>query len=300
MSRFINPFSDDGFKRLFGQEKSKPVLLGFLNALLEGERNIVSLEYGDKEQLGIRNDEDRSAIYDIYCTLEGGDHIIVEMQNRPQPYFKDRSIFYSSYAIAKQGEPGDEWKYDLKAVYTVCFLNFRRRDISTDFRTDVALMDIRHRTIFSDKLRFIYLQLPLFRKEPEECDTLFEKIIYALKDMDILQRRPDLFSGPIFSKIASIADVASMTKKEREQYDTHLRQYRDTIAVLEGQYQEGMADGMEKGMQKGMQKGMEKGRRDTSISNARNMLADGLPVEKVAQYTGLAIEDVRSLTATPS
>ena len=113
--------------------------------------------------------------------------------------------------------------------------------------------------------------------------------------MDILQRRPDLFSGPIFSKIASIADVASMTKKEREQYDTHLRQYRDTIAVLEGQYQEGMADGM----QKGMQKGMEKGRRDTSISNARNMLADGLPVEKVAQYTGLAVEDVKSLTDTP-
>ena len=279
MSKFINPFSDEGFKRLFGQEISKPVLLTFLNALLEGEQRIVDLDYQDKEQLGIRNDEDRSAIYDIYCQVEGGDHIIVEMQNKPQPYFKERSIFYSSYAIAKQGEPGEEWKYNLKAVYTVCFLNFRRRDISTEFRTDVALMDMRYNTLFSNKLRLIYLQLPLFQKEPEECTTIFEQIIYTLKNMDILQRRPDLFQGPVFKKIASIADVASMTKEERARYDISLRQYRDTIAVLEGQYMEGES----------------KGRAEEKLANARSLKENGVPADVIAKSLGLTAEEIERL-----
>ncbi len=279
MSKFINPFSDEGFKRLFGQEISKPVLLTFLNALLEGEQRIVDLDYQDKEQLGIRNDEDRSAIYDIYCQVEGGDHIIVEMQNKPQPYFKERSIFYSSYAIAKQGEPGEEWKYNLKAVYTVCFLNFRRRDISTEFRTDVALMDMRYNTLFSNKLRLIYLQLPLFQKEPEECTTIFEQIIYTLKNMDILQRRPDLFQGPVFKKIASIADVASMTKEERARYDISLRQYRDTIAVLEGQYMEGES----------------KGRAEEKLANARSLKENGVPTDVIAKSLGLTAEEIERL-----
>ena len=279
MSKFINPFSDEVFKRLFGQEISKPVLLTFLNALLEGEQRIVDLDYQDKEQLGIRNDEDRSAIYDIYCQVEGGDHIIVEMQNKPQPYFKERSIFYSSYAIAKQGEPGEEWKYNLKAVYTVCFLNFRRRDISTEFRTDVALMDMRYNTLFSNKLRLIYLQLPLFQKEPEECTTIFEQIIYTLKNMDILQRRPDLFQGPVFKKIASIADVASMTKEERARYDISLRQYRDTIAVLEGQYMEGES----------------KGRAEEKLANARSLKENGVPADVIAKSLGLTAEEIERL-----
>lgn len=107
MGNFINPFTDEGFKRIFGQKISKPILLTFLNTLLEGEYHIVDLKYLDKEQLGIA-DEDRSLIYDIYCEVDGGDHIVVEMQNKSQPYFKNRSIYYISRSIAMQGERGSE------------------------------------------------------------------------------------------------------------------------------------------------------------------------------------------------
>lgn len=100
MSKFINPFTDIGFKRIFGQEVSKPVLIAFLNALLVGERSITDVKFLDKEQLGL-SDGDRSLIYDIFCETDDGEHIIVEMQNKYQPYFKRRSIYYLSRSIVE-------------------------------------------------------------------------------------------------------------------------------------------------------------------------------------------------------
>jgi predicted transposase/invertase (TIGR01784 family) len=209
MSKFINPFTDVGFKRIFGQEISKPVLLVFLNSLLEGERKIIDLKFLDKEQLGLESG-DRSLIYDIYCETETGEHIIVEMQNKYQPYFKERSIYYTARSIVEQGERGSQWKYDIKAVYLVAFLNFRISDISKGFRTDVALMDMKERTLFSDKVRLVYLQLPYFTKEADECETIFEKIIYTLKHMDILQRMPWMAQNAVFKRLSEIAEVASL------------------------------------------------------------------------------------------
>ena len=97
--------------------------------------------------------------------------------------------------------------------------------------------------------------------------------------MDILQRRPDLFQGPVFKKIASIADVASMTKEERARYDISLRQYRDTIAVLEGQYMEGES----------------KGRAEEKLANARSLKENGVPADVIAKSLGLTAEEIERL-----
>ena len=286
MGKFINPFTDVGFKRIFGQEISKPVLIAFLNALLAEERSIVDVQFLDKEQPGDSAD-DRSLIYDVYCELENGDHIIVEMQNKSQPYFKNRSVYYVARSISRQGEPGPEWRYDVKAVYLIALLNFKREDISKEFRTDVALMDMKRKTLFSDKVRMVYLQLPFFTKELDECETLFEKLIFVLKHMDVLQRMPWLAQDAVFQKLASIADVASLSKQERLAYDENLRKYRDTIAVMEGQYLEGM--------EKGEVKGRAEGRAEANCDNARKMKADGMAIELIAKYTGLTTEEIAKL-----
>ena len=278
MGKFINPFTDVGFKRIFGQEVSKPVLLAFLNSLLEGERQIVDLKFLDKEKLGLA-DGDRSLIYDIYCETETGEHIIVEMQNKYQPYFKERSIYYTARSIVEQGERGDEWKYDIKAVYLVAFLNFKISDISQDFRTDVALMDMEHRTLFSDKVRLIYLQLPYFTKEADACETIFEKIIYTLKHMDILQRMPWMAQNAVFKRLSEIAEVASLSKEERSKYDESLRAYRDTIAVMDGQFLQGE----------------QKGRAEERLANARKMKAKGFSTEDIADITGFTPEEIEGL-----
>ena len=98
MANYINPFTDIGFKRIFGQELSKPLLIDFLNNLLIGEKRIVNLKFLDKELPPVFVD-DRSLIYDIYCELDDNEKIIVEMQNCEQSYFKRRSIYYVSEAI---------------------------------------------------------------------------------------------------------------------------------------------------------------------------------------------------------
>lgn len=286
MAKFINPFTDIGFKRIFGQEISKPVLIAFLNALLDGERKIVDLQYLDKEQHGETIDN-RSLIYDVYCKLDNGEYIIVEMQNKSQPFFKNRSIYYISRSISRQGEPGNDWVYDIKAVYIIALLNFHRDDISKEFRTDVALMDMKHKTLFSDKMRLIYLQLPYFTKELDECETLFEKLIYVLKHMDVLKRMPWLAQDAVFQKLASIADVASLTQQERIAYDENLRIYRDNIAVFEGQYLEGL--------EKGLEKGEAKGRAEAMMENARRMKADGMASALIAKYTGLSVNEIEQL-----
>ena len=290
MAKFINPFTDIGFKRIFGQEISKPVMIAFLNSLLEGERHIVDLQYLDKEKIGI-NDSDRSLIYDVLCKTDSGEYIIVEMQNKSQPYFKNRSIYYSARSIIEQGERGSEWEYDIKAVYLIALLNFRLEGLEKELRTDVALMDMKRHTLFSDKVRMVFLQLPYFTKELDECEDIFERIIYVLKHMDILQRMPFLAQDAVFRRLSEIADVASLSKEERREYDESLKHYRDTIAVMHGQWLEGHASGLAEGMEKGIEKGAEENKRES----ARRMKGDGMPAELIAKYTGLTIEAVNSL-----
>ncbi|MGN0309049.1 MAG: Rpn family recombination-promoting nuclease/putative transposase, partial [Bacteroides sp.] len=229
MGKFINPFTDMGFKRIFGQEFSKPLLLDFLNNLLKGERHIVDLRFLDKEQPA-EYVGDRSLIYDIYCETDNGDKIIVEMQNRDQPYFKNRSIYYISEAIARQGERGSVWNYNIKAVYLVAFLNFTQEEIGSKFRTDVVLADRESKETFSEMLRMVYLQLPYFQKEADACENDFERWIYVLKNMETLNRMPWMAKNSLFERLSQIAEVGALSREERMKYDRSLKALRDTYS----------------------------------------------------------------------
>ena len=282
MAKYINPFTDVGFKRIFGQELSKPLLLDFLNSLFEGEKHIVNLTFLDKEQPALF-EEDRSLIYDIYCETDDGEKIIVEMQNKSQPFFKNRSIYYVSESIARQGERGSAWNYAIDSVYLVAFLNFSPIDFKKQFRTDVVLAEKGTKEQFSDKVRMIFLQLPLFTKEADECENQVERWIYLLKNMETLNRLPWAAQSAVFQKLESIADVSGMTRAERLQYDEALRKYRDTISVFEGARAEGRAEGI------------LQGQRNEKIENARKMKAYGLELDMIADITGLNIDEVRDL-----
>ena len=298
MAKFINPFTDVGFKRIFGQEFSKPLLLDFLNSLLEGEKHIVNLTFLDKEQPALY-DEDRSLIYDIYCETDEGEHIIVEMQNKSQPYFKSRSIYYISESIARQGERGSSWNYAIDSVYLIAFLNFIPLDFKQQFRTDVVLAEKNTVDQFSDKLRMIYLQLPLFKKEADECENQVERWIYLLKNMETLSRLPWAAQSAVFKKLESIADVGAMSRDERLKYDEALRKYRDTINVFEGVRMDGLMEGRMEGRKDGLMEGLMEGRmegqRSEKMENARKMKTYGLALDMIAEITGLSIEEVRGL-----
>ncbi|CDD04365.1 Rpn family recombination-promoting nuclease/putative transposase [Prevotella sp. CAG:592] len=282
MAKFINPFTDIGFKRIFGQEISKPLIIDFLNSLLLGEERITNITFLDKEQPALFED-DRSLIYDIYCQTEKGENIIVEMQNKSQPYFKNRSIYYVCEAIARQGERGTDWKYNIDAVYLVAFLNFCPMDFDKKFRSDIGLADKGNNKLFSDKMRMTFMQLPLFTKEADECDTDFDKWIYVLKNMETLTRLPWAAKSSVFKRLEQIADVASLSRQERMKYDVGLRKYRDTLSVLEGAKQDGLAEGRAEGRAEGI------------VEVAKKMLLKGISAELVAEMTGMSLDEVSKL-----
>ena len=279
---FINPFTDIGFKRIFGQEFSKPLLLDFLNNLLVGERKIENITFLDKEMPRDIEGE-RSIIYDVLCETETGEKIIVEMQNQRQPFFKQRSIFYASEAISRQARKGREWRFDIKAVYLIAFLNFTLEDIGTTFRTDVALLDMRTKEVFSDKIRLIYLQLPYFNKEADECENDFERWIYVLKNMETINRLPWTAKSAVFKRLEEIAEVRALTKEEQMQYDHALKVYRDNYNTFQGAIEEGMKEGR------------EKGRADKTKEVAQNMKKMGMSIEQIAQACGISVEEAEKL-----
>lgn len=294
MAKFINPFTDVGFKRIFGQEFSKPLLLDFLNNLLVGEKTITEITFLDKEQPAMYAD-DRSLIYDIYCTTDDNEHIIVEMQNKEQGYFKKRSIYYISEAIARQGERGAQWQYQINAVYLVAFLNFSNEEIGNTFRTDVALMNMSTKEVFSRDMRMIYLQLPFFTKAVDECDNGFERWIYVLKNMEALNRLPFEAQSSVFQKLAQIADISALSKEERMKYDEGIKKYRDTLCVMEFAIEKGKKEGMEKGMEKGMEEGMKEGMKQERLVHALKMKQKGYPISDISEITGMTEAEISAL-----
>ncbi len=244
MGRFINPFTDTGFKILFGQELSKPWLIDFLNNLLDGKDRVVDLTFLDKERQRIFKG-DRGLIYDIYCDTDDGRKIIVEMQNRSQKYFIERSIYYVAQAVARQGQKG-EWDYNFDAVYFVAFMNFKVEGL-TEFRTDVQFYNNNTHKPITDKVKLIYLQLPCFTKEEDDCKTNFDRWIYIFKNMEILERIPWAAKNSIFARLGEIAEVANLSKMQRRKYDQDLKIFRDSCNVLNYAKEEGYVSGKEDG-----------------------------------------------------
>ena len=273
MSKFINPFTDYGFKKIFGQEISKDLLIDFLNDLLKGERVITDLTFLNNEQLP-KYDEGLGLIYDIYCCTDTGEKIIVEMQNKSQLHFKERALYYLSNAIVQQSEKGNEWKFNIKAVYGVFFMNFLF-DHCVKLRTDVILADRDTGELFSDRMRQVFIALPLFNKEEDACENDFERWIYTLKNMETLKRMPFKARKAVFEKLEEVADVASLSKEERRRYENSVNVYRTNLCVLDA--------------------AKEEGREEERLTNARRMKAEGLNSELINRITGLSEEEIAAL-----
>ncbi len=310
MARFINPFTDFGFKKIFGQEVNSDLLIDFLNSLLVGERHILDIEFMNKERHG-RSASERSLIYDIYCKTDSGEYIIVEMQNRKQNRFLDRMLFYTSRSISEQGERGRLWDYDIKAVYGIAFMNFTE-DTLTEFRTDAIIADKSTGRQMSDKLRLIFLQLPLFKiDDPEKCTSDFERWIYVLKNMETLERMPYAAKSKVFKKLESITNLSELTPRERLKYDEAIRIMRDNYTfeleakqrleeAIKKAQEKALKEGLEKGLEKGLEEGREKGREDGILQTAQNMIEQGLDISLVAVCTGLSEDYIRQNLAKKS
>lgn len=279
--KYISPFTDFGFKKLFGTEPNKDLLIDFLNTLLGKETGeIIELTYLQKEQLPPRF-VDRKAIFDIYCENETGEKFIVEIQKAKQNYFKERSIYYSTFPIQQQAEKG-EWKFQLTAVYTIGILDFvfdEDKDDNHVFHHEVQLFDKQTQKIFYNKLTYIYLEMPKFKKTEAELETHFDKWLYVLRNLEDLTDRPSKLQEKIFQKLFEQAELANYSDTEYIEYEESLKVYRDLKNVIDTAF----SDGVEQGV------------KATMLENARKMKQKNFSTEDIADITGLGIEQIKSL-----
>ena len=178
--------------------------------------------------------------------------------------------------------------YQFVSVYVVCIMNFMPKEHEvTKFRTDVALREKSSDSIFSDKLRFIYLSLPFFDKSEEECETGFEKWIYVLKYMEVLERLPFTAQKKIFDHLAKLADVRCLSSEEQEKYDESIKAADDYYGVLMSYYMNGIDEGVAKGEARGSH--------HKSLEIAKKMMAKGMDENTIMEITGLTQEEIRKL-----
>lgn len=276
--RYISLLTDFGFKRIFGTDPNKDLLINFLNSLFNGEEVIKDVRYLNSENVGDVYTE-RKAIFDVYCENERGEKFIVEMQNAYQTFFKDRSLFYSTFPIREQAPKSSDWNFCLKKVYVVALLNFKMSDEafdSSDTIHTIALMDTKTKKVFNAKLMFKYVEVGRFDKADNELTSLSDKWMYVLKNLSRLDDRPAALREKIFTKLFDAAAIARFSPTELREYEDSLKAYRDIKNSLDTAKAEGRAEGR--------------------AEVAKTMMEKGMDVKIIASLTGLSEEEIKSLS----
>ena len=276
-AKYINPFTDFGFKKIFGEEASKPLLIDFLNAVLPPQNQIADLSFKNTEQLG-QTDLDRRAVYDIYCENHRGEKFIVELQKAKQNYFKERTIYYSTFPIREQAEKG-EWNYQLKAVYCVGILDFTFDDYESEPEKSGVVHTIKLKNqqgkVFYDKLTYIYLEMPNFNKQEQALETRLDQWLYFIRHLEDFQSIPAIFKDEVFTQAFAKAELANLAPADLDQYENSLKVYRDLKGVIDTAFDEGKMEG--------------------KIEVAKALKAGGIATEIIIKTTGLSEDEINKL-----
>jgi predicted transposase/invertase (TIGR01784 family) len=276
--KYVNPFTDYGFKRLFGEEPSKDLLLDFLNGLLQSEQGMIKkLTYLKSDKLG-SSEEERKAIFDLYCENEKGEKFIVELQKTKQKLFKDRTVYYSSFPIRESAQRGSDWNFELNAVYTIAILDFvfdEDKHQKDKYLYTVKLSDIETKKVFYDKLTFVYLEMPKFNKSIGELETHFDKWLYIIRNLNKLEHIPNELREGIFERLFELAEISKFTPDEARTYENSLKIYRN----LKNSFDTAREEGEMKG----------------KVEVAKKLINKGFDISEIIEITGLTKEKIEKI-----
>lgn len=290
------------FKRLFGSEANKDVLIDFLNMILE-DVDIVHVDFIPTEHLGL-TEQDRKAVFDISCTCNDGRTLIIEMQKGFQEHFRERAVYYTSFPINEQGRKAKEefakmqggngefkWDYNLKPVTVVAILNFMfDHDLSWPkdrYHSSYRLREDCTNEIMTDVVRYVFLELGRFRKRMWELETSFDKWMYLLRHMHEMVEIPAPFQTLEFKRLFLLAKIGNFTPDELMEYEKSLNSMSDYYNIIDS--------AVAKAEKVALERGREEGREDAKIESARNLKELGVAVEIIVQATGLSLEDIAGL-----
>ncbi len=326
MSRYLDPTTDFGFKKIFGEEANRDIIMSFITDVLELQTPLLDIRFLNREQLP-ESDGERSGIYDIFCRDVEGNHFIVEMQKNYVAWMKDRMLYYSTFPIvaqAKKGrlfsfapperetsgsfiresrpEYGDKtrakgWNYELSAVYCIAILAYALDNSTKAVNRHSLRNDEPPHRQFYDKLKFVTIELPLFDDSKPEygLELHLNKWLYFLKYLPSLEHIPAIFKGEIvFQKAFRIAELAKLKPEEQWQYELSWRRIWDNQALLETKYNQGLSKGKAQGKIEGKIEGELMGKKETLLLILTQKL--GPAPEELASAIG-ALQDVKRIDA---
>ena len=314
--RYINPFIDYGFKKLFATEGNKDILISFLNAVIEDAADpIVDLTYKNVELIGDFNGT-RDSYLDAYCETSRGRQFIVEMQNSWQPFFKDRTLYYAAKAISNQAVKDDptkraaaeekkktknkKWNYRLNEVYIIAVMNFNfpsEEYKPTEYHHRIMLTDLADNHVFYDKLTFIYLEMPKVGEAKLDMSRPLDRWLRVLYRLWGEEECPEELDEPVFRKLYKEAEYACFTSDQQLTYVRSWKRELDIYNQLEGGRilgleqgrEEGLEQGREEGLEQGREEGRKEGREEEREAIARKMLEAGATPAFVKEITGITL-----------
>lgn len=293
--RYADLLVDEVFKLVFGRESTKDVMIEFLNQVIP-DRRIVDLEFIDKEMHPIERDA-KGSVYDMFCKTDDGSRIIVEVQRRKQPFYPERALYYSTFQIQRQVEAG-AMEYDFLPVYVISILDFMidMKSTSDKIKTTYRLYEEDSHVLLTNRVTFIFIELPKFRKSIDELDgNVLEGVYFCFKNMTVLDERPEVLDHQIFKRIFEVTELYNMDQVTRNKVlgkMTTERDLRNQMAYARKEaIEEGLAEGRAKGLAEGLAEGRAEGRAEERADNIRKMLAAGIPAATIADALGMTAEE---------
>lgn len=310
MTRYIDPLTDFSFKRLFGSEPNKDILISFINSIFCGRKSVIDLVYNKNEHMGEAQSLG-SVIFDLTCTGDDGSQFLIEVQRTDQSNLKKRMLYYSSKLIADQAPKGrrSEWGYKISEVYVIVLLDgFSLTDSKRgEYLHDICLCNRETGEVFYEELGYFYIELVNFVKGESELATDLDKWLYVLTNMSKMDKLPVYLRKPIFEKLFDISEYSKLDKEERTMYDVSLKRRWDEYSIKETirqRLEEGVARGLEQGIQQGiqqgieqgMQQGIEQGIQQGKVEIVRNLINSfGFSDEQVAKAVNVTIDYARKV-----
>ena len=279
--KFADPKNDLAFKKIFGDENHKNILISFLNAVLDfkGDKKIVDVTLVNPYQVP-KIPELKETILDIKAKNQKDESFIVEMQKKDLVNFTKRSLYYTSKAYVSQLDKGNNY-LKLKKVYFIGILNFNIFD-NKDYISRHLIINQETKTQDLKDFEFTFIELPKFNKELNELDSILDKWTYFIKNAENLEMIPKEFKEDEIKEAFEIATQTTWNKKELEVYDyIALKEFDEINALMTAEM-----------------KGEKRGEKKKAIEIAKKSLKKGLDLETISDLTELSIEEIKKIKET--
>ena len=295
LSKFLDPKNDVAFKRIFGSERNKDILIHFLNDMLVFKERqpiveVTFLKTIQDPEIAAK----KTSIVDILCKDEAGHTYVIEMQVAKSKGFEKRAQYYAAKAYISQMDRGDSKYYNLKEVIFLAIANFVMFPDKTDYKSDHVILDKASHEHDLKDFSFTFLELGKFKKSKDELQTMIEKWSYYFKHADetLEQDLHDIFEqDTVIRKAYEELNRFSWNEEELRAYDQEIKRERDNEAVMDEKLYQAELKAKAEGIQEGIEKGKAEGIQEVAL----NFLNLGLPLDKVSEATGLSVSTLEEL-----